>query len=61
MLRTQFINAITPFATGGQPYQIYYLVQQGFIQRTSRGRKLTPYACNCFDLKDIDIQQSLFW
>lgn len=38
-----------------------YLVQQGFIQRTPRGRKLTPYACNCFDLKDIDIQQSLFW
>ena len=37
-----------------------YLVQQGFIQRTPRGRKLTPYACNCFDLKDIDIQQSLF-
>ena len=25
MLRTQFINAITPFATGGQPYQVYYL------------------------------------
>ena len=25
MLRTQFVNAITPFATGGQPYQIYYL------------------------------------
>lgn len=24
-LRTQFVNAITPFATGGQPYQIYYL------------------------------------
>ena len=24
-LRTQFFNAITPFATGGQPYQIYYL------------------------------------
>ena len=29
MLRTQFFNAITPFSTGGQPYQIYYLKQQG--------------------------------
>lgn len=29
VLRTQFFNAITPFATGGQPYQVYYLVQQG--------------------------------
>ena len=29
MLRTQFFNAITPFSTGGQPYQVYYLVQQG--------------------------------
>ncbi len=37
-----------------------YLVQQGFIQRTPRGRKLTPFACKCFDLKNIDIQQSLF-
>ena len=26
-LRTQFFNAVTPFATGGQPYQIYYLNQ----------------------------------
>ena len=26
-LRTQFFNAVTPFATGGQPYQIYYLKQ----------------------------------
>jgi len=25
ILRTQFFNAVTPFATGGQPYQIYYL------------------------------------
>lgn len=25
VLRTQFFNAVTPFATGGQPYQIYYL------------------------------------
>lgn len=37
-----------------------YLVQKGFIQRTPRGRKLTPYACNCFNLKNLDIQQSLF-
>ena len=37
-----------------------YLVQQGFIQRTPRGRKLTHYACSCFNLKNIDIQQSLF-
>ena len=29
MLRTQFFNAITPFSTGGQPYQIYYLTKQG--------------------------------
>ncbi len=28
-LRTQFFNAITPFATGGQPYQIYYLKHAG--------------------------------
>ena len=29
MLRTQFVNAITPFATGGQPYQVYYLKKCG--------------------------------
>lgn len=29
VLRTQFFNAVTPFATGGQPYQIYYLKQVG--------------------------------
>lgn len=29
MLRTQFFNAVTPFATGGQPYQIYYLASSG--------------------------------
>ena len=28
-LRTQFFNAVTPFATGGQPYQIYHLKQLG--------------------------------
>ena len=38
-----------------------YLVQKGFIQRTPRGRKLTPYACKCFNLvAELDIQQSLF-
>ena len=30
MLDTQFVNSITPFSTGGQPYQIYRLKQQGF-------------------------------
>lgn len=36
-LRTQFFNAVTPFATGGQPYQIYYLKQSGisFASSTS--------------------------
>ena len=29
VLRTQFFNAITPFATGGQPYQIYFLKKVG--------------------------------
>ena len=24
-----------------------YLVQKGFLQRTPRGRKLTPFACKC--------------
>lgn len=28
-LRTQFFNAVTPFATGGQPYQIYYIKKCG--------------------------------
>ncbi len=37
-----------------------FLVQKGFIQRTPRGRKLSPYACKCFNLSNIDIQQSLF-
>lgn len=37
-----------------------YLVQQGFIQRTPRGRKLTPYACKCLNLAYTDTQQSLF-
>lgn len=34
-LRTQFVNAITPFATGGQPYQIYYLNKEGVRSSTS--------------------------
>ncbi len=37
-----------------------YLLQQGFIQRTPRGRKLTEHACKCFNIKNIDLQQSLF-
>ena len=36
-LRTQFFNAITPFATGGQPYQIYYLKQCGINYAASTG------------------------
>lgn len=35
VLRTQFFNAITPFATGGQPYQIYYLKQAGIDYASS--------------------------
>jgi hypothetical protein len=34
-LRTQFFNAVTPFATGGQPYQIYYLKQAGLDYASS--------------------------
>ena len=34
-LRTQFFNAVTPFATGGQPYQIYYLKQSGLSYASS--------------------------
>ncbi|MDO4963638.1 MAG: lysylphosphatidylglycerol synthase transmembrane domain-containing protein [bacterium] len=34
-LRTQFFNAVTPFATGGQPYQIYYLKQMGLNYASS--------------------------
>lgn len=30
ILDTQFFNAVTPFSTGGQPYQIYRLKKQGF-------------------------------
>lgn len=34
-LRTQFFNAVTPFATGGQPYQIYHLKQLGIDYASS--------------------------
>ena len=34
-LRTQFFNAVTPFATGGQPYQIYYLKNKGIDYASS--------------------------
>ena len=37
-----------------------YLLQQGYIQRTPRGRKLTEHAVKCFNLKNIDIQKTLF-
>ena len=37
-----------------------YLVQRGFLQRTPRGRKLTPLACKCFNIQNIELQQSLF-
>ena len=36
-LRTQFFNAVTPFATGGQPYQIFYLKQCGIDYASSTG------------------------
>lgn len=36
-LRTQFFNAVTPFATGGQPYQILYLKQCGIDYASSTG------------------------
>lgn len=35
ILRTQFFNAVTPFATGGQPYQIYYLKSKGIDYASS--------------------------
>ncbi len=37
ILRTQFFNAITPFATGGQPYQIYYLKKCNIDYASSTG------------------------
>ena len=30
LLTTQFFNAVTPFATGGQPFQVYTLKKDGF-------------------------------
>lgn len=35
MIRTQFFNAVTPFATGGQPYQVYHLVKDGVRMTTA--------------------------
>ena len=37
VLRTQFFNAVTPFATGGQPYQIYYLKKCNIDYASSTG------------------------
>ena len=37
ILRTQFFNAVTPFATGGQPYQIYYLKKCNIDYASSTG------------------------
>ena len=37
ILRTQFANAVTPFATGGQPYQVYYLNKKGINVGHSTG------------------------
>lgn len=37
ILRTQFANAVTPFATGGQPYQVYFLKKKGINLGQSTG------------------------
>lgn len=37
-----------------------YLLQEGFIQRTPRGRKITSYACKCLGFKSLSMQQSFF-
>ena len=37
-----------------------FLLQEGLIQRTPRGRKITPYASKILGLKIDSIQQSLF-
>ncbi|MDD3236984.1 MAG: Holliday junction branch migration DNA helicase RuvB [Candidatus Gastranaerophilales bacterium] len=37
-----------------------YLLQEGFIQRTPRGRKITPFACKCLGYKNISLQHSFF-
>ena len=35
IMDVQFVNGITPFATGGQPYQVYRLKKQGLNLRQS--------------------------
>ena len=37
-----------------------FLLQEGFLQRTPRGRKITPFAIKALGLKSDIIQQSLF-
>lgn len=37
-----------------------YLLQEGFIQRTSRGRKITPHAAKILNLNMETMQQTLF-
>lgn len=37
-----------------------FLLQEGFIQRTSRGRKITPFAIKALGLKSVNNQPSLF-
>lgn len=37
-----------------------YLLQEGFIQRTPRGRKITPFAIKALNIKTDSLQQSLF-
>lgn len=37
-----------------------YLLQEGFIQRTPRGRKITQFAVKTLKLKTSEIQQNLF-
>ena len=34
-LETQFFNAVTPFASGGQPFQVYHLVKKGISLSSS--------------------------
>ncbi len=37
-----------------------YLLQEGYIQRTPRGRKITPYAVKMLNLNNSNVQQTLF-
>jgi len=37
ILRTQFFNAVTPFATGGQPFQVLYLNKCGISYPSATG------------------------